>query len=767
MVGKRLVNTGGEADAAALDPLQNFETVTYTGNGGTQKITGYIRKGAAFNGSDSRINTNDNKAFVANEMSISLWCRLNATGAEENIISNWNSSGTRDTSFQFTITSANKLQLIVYASNDSADYKKYVSDSALTGLTDWNHFSFTLTSGITAKLYVNGSEVTTTVTNGATYTSGTINTTGTFDTIIGAIGNAGTAIDGKIDQVRIFNTALNSTQVGELADEDYTDPKKSTTDYFGNGSGVALYELDEDANDTGTTASTIDTVDIFGDSSLTDYYKLDGGLTNEKSGGTSLQSGSSTFGDGILGQALYLSGGQTASQTSTSYGSMNISGSYSVSFYFKATTVGKRNMLWYLESIGGYSNQVELGSDNRLYFGGATITSQTYSANTWYHLAISSNASNGLIEAYVNGQPIGSRTANSGSGSTQCFGHGSVGLTGYIDQVRIFNKIISDSNAATLYEATSYNGTPTNINFLGMAFQPDLVWVKARTDTTSHAIFDSVRGASKWLSSNSTSRQETYTDTLTSFDNNGYTVSNSSAVNGNNVNYVAWCWKAGGTVSANNNTDGTITSTVSANQDAGFSIVKWTGTGAINTIGHGLSSAPKLIFIKPLDVDTTWQIYAEPIGNNQKLSLGGIYGDDEATSTTRFDSTSPTSSVFTFRDVGISGDFIAYCFHSVEGYQKVGSYTGGTGEVDVTTGFKPRWVMIKNTSNSASWVIFDSIRSGTTNPINDVLEADTSDAEAAVGTAHIDIVDNGFQVNNTTSFSINNNGDTYIYLAIA
>ena len=761
MINKKLINTGVAAPAP-FDPLQNFETVTYTGNGGTQKITGYIRKGAAFNGSAYITTTPQTQQ---QEFSWSFWVNYTSTSLYSFIASVYTGSDVSGVPNALFINSQNNGRLALALGNNGSYIFNF--NHTATGLNDgnWHHVLVSwdgTTNTDAVKFYID---------NVVTTSTSSISAASLPNYSEFALGAR--AVDhiipytGSIDQVRFFNKALSQNEVDTLEAETYASSTKSTTDIFGDGSGVALYELDEDANDTGTTASTIDTVDIFGDSSLTDYYKLDGGLTNEKSGGTSLQSGSSTFGDGILGQALYLSGGQTASQTSTSYGSMNISGSYSVSFYFKATTVGKRNMLWYLESIGGYSNQVELGSDNRLYFGGATITSQTYSANTWYHLAISSNASNGLIEAYVNGQPIGSRTANSGSGSTQCFGHGSVGLTGYIDQVRIFNKIISDSNAATLYEATSYNGTPTNINFLGMAFQPDLVWVKARTDTTSHAIFDSVRGASKWLSSNSTSRQETYTDTLTSFDNNGYTVSNSSAVNGNNVNYVAWCWKAGGTVSANNNTDGTITSTVSANQDAGFSIVKWTGTGAINTIGHGLSSAPKLIFIKPLDVDTTWQIYAEPIGNNQKLSLGGIYGDDEATSTTRFDSTSPTSSVFTFRDVGISGDFIAYCFHSVEGYQKVGSYTGGTGEVDVTTGFKPRWVMIKNTSNSASWVIFDSIRSGTTNPINDVLEADTSDAEAAVGTAHIDIVDNGFQVNNTTSFSTNNNGDTYIYLAIA
>ena len=244
--------------APTIVPSEHFNVNTYVGNGSTQTIDAKFNEAAVFNGSSSRINTNDNKVFVANEMSISLWVSLSSTGAYKNLITNWNSSGTRETSFLFQITSANQLELIVYASNNSTDYKQYTSSSALTGLTNWNNFSFTLTGGITAKLYVNGSEVTTTVTNGATYAGGTINTTGTFDTIIGAVGNAGTAMDGKIDQVRIFNTTLTASQVTDL----YINETTTTAQLldFPVGAGcIAAYELDGDASDVGGTYGGIPT----------------------------------------------------------------------------------------------------------------------------------------------------------------------------------------------------------------------------------------------------------------------------------------------------------------------------------------------------------------------------------------------------------------------------------------------------------------------------------------------------------------------------
>ena len=174
---------------------------------------------AAIFGNSSRVVTNDNKELVSSEMSVSCWVKQSSINSYQNIISNWNSSGTRETSYRFNTRDDNKFELIVYASNVSTDYKRYLSTNALTNQTDWNHLGFTLTGGITAKLYVNGSEVSTEISNGATYGGGVMSTTGSFDTIIGAIGNPDTGFNGSIDQFRIFNRSLEASEFTQLYNE--------------------------------------------------------------------------------------------------------------------------------------------------------------------------------------------------------------------------------------------------------------------------------------------------------------------------------------------------------------------------------------------------------------------------------------------------------------------------------------------------------------------------------------------------------------------
>ena len=755
MINKRLINTGVEAAPAAFDPLQNFETVTYTGNGSTQKITGYIRKGGAFNGSSSYIQTSS-----AHQTTFSLSAWLYADSISE---VNWYGSR-KDSSNLITIgmDASGKIKVFNKVSNT---WSGFTTTSAHITANTWHHVVVNFTSSDT-KIYVDGSDISNDHNNHTTsevYGDSYIGATNT--TTIGSHWN------GKIDQVRIFDKALSSSEVTTLYGETYASSTKSTTDIFGDGSAVALYELDEDANDTGTTASTVDTVDIFGDSSLTDYYKLDGTLTTEKSGGTALQSGSSTFGDGILGQALYLSGAQTASRTSTLYGSMNITGSYTASFYFKATTISKRNMLWYYESNNGRSNQVEFGSDNKISFGGL-VTSSTYLANTWYHLVVSFNSSTNSMVGYINGQSVVSGTPNTGSGSTQCFGHGSVGLTGYIDQVRIFNKVVSASEAAELFEATQYNGTATNVNYLGMAFSPSLVWIKQRSSPAeSHALFDIIRGANKslWSDSDTYERDWTAFSTLNSFDSNGFTLGSDSTqrVNLNGGSYVAWCWKAGG--AAVSNTNGSITSQVSANQAAGFSIVKYTGNGSSSaTVGHGLSSTPELVIIKNTSDAFSWAVRHSALASTDNVYLNATVEATTVSSTAHGGVGSLTSTTIgflsgatTLENVNTSSDnYIAYCFHSVDGYQKVGSYSGSNSNLQVTTGFQPRFVLLKNKDAATPWAMFDNLRSGN-------LYANDSAAESDTASNYISFNSTGFELVGGTGSYINIAGYTWIYLAIA
>jgi hypothetical protein len=321
-----------------------------------------------------------------------------------------------------------------------------------------------------------------------------------------------------------------------------------------------------------------------------------------------------------------------------------------------------------------------------------------------------------------------------------------------------------------------YDGTPTNVSFVGTSFQPDFVWIKRRSATENHAIFDSVRGVQKEINSNRTNAESTKTNAVSSFNSNGFTTGDNGATNASGQTYVAWNWKAGGT--AVSNTDGTITSSVSANQDAGFSIVKYTGNSTAGaTVGHGLSTAPQLIIIKNLNVvggsSKNWTVYSETLGNTDYLYLNT---SSQAQTYNFWNNTSPVSDKFTVSsDTNVnssSGNYIAYCFHSVDGYQKIGSYTGTSGSVTVSdVGFQPRFVLIKGATAGASfggsWLIVDSIRGDGGFNTAKFLEPHSSGAEFTNGVYGVTFTSNGFTIPSGSSVNLNTNNGTFIYLAIA
>jgi hypothetical protein len=247
---------------------------------------------------------------------------------------------------------------------------------------------------------------------------------------------------------------------------------------------------------------------------------------------------------------------------------------------------------------------------------------------------------------------------------------------------------------------TSGQVTGGTRSLTGLGFQPDFTWIKSRSNTYQHMLFDSVRGATKYLVSDATDAEATDATQLTAFDSDGFSLGSGSVVNGTSATFVGWNWKAGGTASSNGN--GSITSSVSANTTAGFSIVNWNGTEASATVGHGLSQAPELIIVK--DVDTAGRNWPTNIENitgtaNQYLFLNTTA--EQATSAAYWGGT-PGASVFTVGDSANTNDdasMIAYCFHSVEGYSKVGSYVGN-GATDgpfIYTGFRPAFIMVKLT----------------------------------------------------------------------
>ena len=311
------------------------------------------------------------------------------------------------------------------------------------------------------------------------------------------------------------------------------------------------------------------------------------------------------------------------------------------------------------------------------------------------------------------------------------------------------------------FQTVLYTGTGSS-RTVNCGFKPDFVWIKSRANARSHMLFDSVRGPQKRIMSHDNAAEDTDSSTLTAFTSNGFTVNTNSAVNLNNEDYVAWCWKAGGTASTNN--DGSITSSVSASSAYGFSVTKFTGDGSgTGTIGHGLTNgAPKWIILKDLTNAYDWLVYTQQIdGSNDYLKLNTTDGKSDSSFS------APTSSVFSYATD--SADYVAYCWSEVAGFSKFGSWTGsGTGGSNgptITLGFRPRYVVFKRADQAGdAWTVLDTARDS--DVLNIGLYANADNAELTFGNRSIQVSDTGFQVTSTGSSS-NASGGKYIYAAFA
>ena len=324
--------------------------------------------------------------------------------------------------------------------------------------------------------------------------------------------------------------------------------------------------------------------------------------------------------------------------------------------------------------------------------------------------------------------------------------------------------------------------------FTGLNFKPDWIWGKVRdSGNYNHLSVDSSRGGTKFLAMNTTAAEDTASHgQITSWNSDGSTWSDGtngtyprlyyndgsgSALGGST--YVFWQWRSnGGTTSSN--TDGSITSTVQANTTAGFSIVTYTGTGANGTIGHGLGKTPEWIMTKRRDSTGEWMVYQKSFsedgsGEFNLMNLNDTDATQEFGAWNFMQSTSPTSSVFYIDgqpEMNASGGtFVAYCFAPIKGYSKFGSYTGN-GSTDGTfvyTGFKPAWLMIKRTSDTGNWLMYD-VKRNTYNVMDKYLLADNSQGE--VSTDVFDFTSNGFKIRYAGGI-VNTSGSSHIYMAFA
>ena len=705
-LNKRLIGAGATAGAGGLTPSEHFGVVLYEGDGKSgHSINGGKFGGAATFGiekssnqaTDSRITTT---YYAKNVGSISGWLKKNGNTSESEYV-----FATKDDT-----GSANQLGINLLQEADSDLSARVGNGSSTTSVTSsgltlnndaWHHFVVTWNlpnSTNNVKVYVNGSLSST---GSQTTGSWTGNSSRTFQLGHYTNTNTNNGFSGMLDQVRVFQKELSSSQVSTL----YAETVETVE---------SLDPLNVD---------TTDTLQVLGDTSCTALYRLENN-EDDKSGNYNGTGNSIQYAAGRYGQAV------SVGSSTTSYVDIPTTTTpttSSVSFWLK-TSFGDAQWRVIIDGGGSQSSGTgyaifQSGNDNYLnvYFtDGQTGYSQNILGNidiadgVWHHVVLSMASDNTFV-TYLDGTShiSGTRTrwTSGDTHSVSSVRFGNIIATtanannqfyGEIDQIRTFNKALSASEVTTLYnenplvasyrfegnsndDMRTYNGTDNDITYeYGLGFTPDLVWIKIRDAESNHVLIDSTRGVQKYLGSNTTSAEQTSTDQFTSFDTGGFTLGANAGAGGNtNQNgndYVAWCLKAnGGTTSSN--TDGTVTSTVQANTDAGFSIVKYDGgniSGSTSTVGHGLDSAPELIIVKTYETGLSpseWFVYSQDVGNTKEgnLNKSTAFGTD----TDRWNSTSPTSSVFTLGSSWsdypgyYAGDTIAYCFHSVDGFSKI------------------------------------------------------------------------------------------------
>ena len=309
-------------------------------------------------------------------------------------------------------------------------------------------------------------------------------------------------------------------------------------------------------------------------------------------------------------------------------------------------------------------------------------------------------------------------------------------------------------------QAITFNDTDTNM-------QPDWVWIKMRSEAQAHILVDSVRGANKYLGANHAGAEADDINSVTAFGSDGFTVGNDDSVNKNTGTYVSWSWKAGTTSGLSG---GNITpSSYSFNVSAGFGIYKYTGNGSSDqTIPHGLGKKPQMVFFKRLDSGTNWVTQSNTSGNRVQMVLNDTSAYNTDSRLGASDSWDTTNfNVGTYGDMNSSGDpHVAYVFCNIKGYSKVGEYLGNNNANGpfVHTGFRPAWFIIKRTGSTDGWLMGDNKRIGY-NDGNYWVEANVNDNEDGGTADRIDILSNGFKINN--AWSKINAADTYLYMAFA
>jgi len=327
------------------------------------------------------------------------------------------------------------------------------------------------------------------------------------------------------------------------------------------------------------------------------------------------------------------------------------------------------------------------------------------------------------------------------------------------------------NKGSSYFNTVLYTGNGATQSITGVGFQPDFCWLKQRNNPNAytHQLYDVVRGVTNYILTSSTAAEVADANGLTAFGVDGFSIGSGVGINDNGINQASWNWLANG--AGVSNTAGTLTSTVSANQTAGFSIVTYTATSGVSSIGHGLGVAPSMIILKTRNQSGNWITGLSVNGWDKYLIIDGISAN--TTDRRMFSPTAgtdPTSTLFWSDQaaIGSAGTMVAYCFADIKGYSKFGSYTGN-GSADGTfiyTGFKPAFVIVKATSTTGYWLMKDNKRANSFNPSSGNLYPNVGDSEDTNPIGNVDLLSNGFKLRGTYP-AMNGSGQTNIYMAFA
>ena len=789
MFGQSLLSAFGSAacttntDQLFITDVQTTSVATYQLNNATTSIpnntypgtpsnityaAGKFGNAAVFNGSSSIMYVNG--FDTTTNFSISLWFKTSASSNQ--VLANNGGGEGGNIGFLWWLNSSGKI--ILATSSGGANFNGTPSSLSYND-GNWHNAVLNYASNGVYSIYVDNQSV---VSETSSRYTGSAVAGRPF--AIGAWSQLNQYwFNGSIDQVRIFDSALPQSAATALYNETTTTATYDYVEYeAANPNSIAYYKMSDATDQLGNYNGTATNVN----------FNTEGNFG---------------FAGAFNGSSSYI---DTNISTITSNAG-------SVSLWVKTTT-GTQSAFF-----GGQSP-----SQNRFYFGvrnsnfwmGAGDSQNTYTISAsslldgnWHHVVLTLDGS--TAKYYLDGNstpvdtlsytPAGTIGVTPLIGAIDAVGTITAYTNGSIDQIRIYDSALSAANVTALYNEIEcpavavtnafntvlYTGNDTNTsytrNVTGVGFTPDFIWIKSRdTSGFEHALFDSVRGAgaSKILSSNTTGVEGwTSAGPMSAFITDGFSIQPRSPWNSNNLinkngdDFVSWNWKAGGT--AVSNTDGTITSQVSANVDAGFSIVKYTGESAARTVGHGLSSAPEMVIIKNLDDARNWMVWHKDLSASSYMFLNSSNAEETDTRTSGgqprpfgpFAST--TFGVNIDNETGHTNEYIAYCFHSVDGYSRISSYVGNDTTNTIYVGFKPRFLLIKCSSNGGTnkeWVMIDSTMDPST-PITKRLEANTSDAEAT-DTINVTMNNDGWTMpNGTSTASINQIGFSYVFLAIA